>query len=831
MHRGTSGVPDGPTDAPSRTGWVLDAITMVGGFLCVALGLTVMVAWLARATAVLRLGSQHPMSFNTALAVAVTGVALVALVQRRPWAALIAGVFDAALGILTLAEWALGRGLGIDQLIVRAYLGAPHEIPGRPPIITATCLVVIGAGLLLAGPWRASGQPAALAVAGSVVGGIAITSLVAYAFGAPAADVWLRGTAMALLTAVAVLVLALSLLSAAGRETYQSHLGLPRWLPVPAGVAAYCAADIVWLAIVGRAAAPPHISTFTNGSLISGFLTAGLVALAVWLAQQAEGRRQIAVAAATRFASAEKSARESESRLFQFLDAMPVGVFVSMPDGKPYYANQEAVRMLGKGVIPDARVDSLAETYNAFVAGTDRLYPGEDLPVVLALRGRPSHVSDIEIHHPDGGVIPIEVWGRPMYGASGQVDYALATFADMSERYAREKVVADQAALLDSAHDAILLLDKDSRIVYWNRGAEHTYGYTRAEAVGRFAHDLLHTTFPIPVADIETMVARDARWEGELIHRCADGRTIAVESRWVGQHGPDGSLVKILEVNRDVTARNEAERDVLQGAEKIQELNKALEQQVRQRTVHLERANNNLATFTYSIAHDLRTPLRAISGFAEVLAEEYGDSLGEAGSGYAERIQAATEHMSILIDSLQFLSRVSRAEMNLQNVDLSAEVTVICDRLHAGDPDRRVRVRVEEGVRVVADRNLLLIVLENLLKNAWKFTAPRGDATIEFATTVVDGVRCCYVRDNGVGFDFAYADKLFQPFQRLHAGSEFPGTGVGLAAVQRIIERHGGRTWAEGSTGQGATFYFTINATSPSETWDLARPAVTTPGT
>jgi light-regulated signal transduction histidine kinase (bacteriophytochrome) len=155
--------------------------------------------------------------------------------------------------------------------------------------------------------------------------------------------------------------------------------------------------------------------------------------------------------------------------------------------------------------------------------------------------------------------------------------------------------------------------------------------------------------------------------------------------------------------------------------------------------------------------------------------------------------------------------------MNLQDVDLSAEVSAVCARLRARDPGRRVRVIVEDGVRVTADRGLILVVLENLLANAWKFTARRDDARIEFGTATVDGDRCCYVRDNGAGFDSAYADKLFRPFQRLHGAAEFAdaGTGTGLAAVQRIVERHGGRAWAEGAVDRGATFYFTLAPDPP----------------
>jgi PAS domain S-box-containing protein len=811
-----SGAPVGPADTPSRTRRVSDAITMVGGLLCVAGGLTVMVAWFARATSVLRFGSQHSMAFNTALAVAVTGAALVAVARGRPRAALVAGGFDAALGAVLLAEYALDRGLGIDQLIVKAYVSGPHDIPGRPPITTAVCLMVIGSALLAWGPWRSRRRPTVPAAAGSIVGAIALTAIVGYATGTPAAYVWGHVTAMALLTAAAMLLLAISLVSAAWHDGRTRHDGLPRWLPWPAAAVTFGIAAAVWLAITSGGAGAGHnaVGNSTDAATILGFLMAGLVALTVWLAQQADQHRRMALTEATRAATAETAARESENRLFQFLDVMPVGVFIASPGGRPYYANHEAERMLGQGVVPDIDANKIAETYNVFVIGTDQLYPTESVPVVRAFLGQSSHIDDMEIRKPDDDVIPVEVWGRPVYGAGGEVDYGLAVFADASDRQARERTVADQAALLELAHDAILMRDQDSRITYWNAGAEHTYGYTRAEAVGRISHEILGTRFPEPLADIDrTMTAGDGRWEGELIHRCADGRSIVVESRRVGQRGPDGSILRFMEINHDITARKEAERAALRRADEIRALNATLERQVQQRTVHLQRANKNLAAYNYSIAHDLRTPLRAMSGFAEVLVEDYGDRLEDTGRGYAGRIQAASQHMARLIDDMLSLSQVSAAELNLQEVDLSAEATAICDQLRAGDRDRKVRVTIEDGIRVTADRDQLSTVLENLLQNAWRFTAGRDDATIEFATTPVDDAPiCCYVRDNGAGFDFAYVDKLFQPFQKLHLASEFPGagTGTGLASVQRIIERHGGRTWAEGSVNHGATFYFTL---------------------
>jgi PAS domain S-box-containing protein len=273
----------------------------------------------------------------------------------------------------------------------------------------------------------------------------------------------------------------------------------------------------------------------------------------------------------------------------------------------------------------------------------------------------------------------------------------------------------------------------------------------------------------------------------------------------------DGMLLRCL-VLTDLTAQRHAEAQV-------RTLNAELETRVARRTAELKRVNSNLEAFTYSVSHDLRAPLRVLSGFSDVLVEDYGDRLDETGRGYAGSIKAASERMAALIDDLLLLSRVSQAGMNREPVDLSAEAAAIAGELRSRDPGRAVRFTVQDGIRVIADRSLIRAVLQNLLENAWKFTAHRDGAVIEFACSAAmaaeDGTACCYVRDNGAGFDPAYAGKLFQPFERLHDAAEFPGTGIGLASVARIIERHGGRTWADGAVGHGATFYFTLTAKDP----------------
>ena len=224
----------------------------------------------------------------------------------------------------------------------------------------------------------------------------------------------------------------------------------------------------------------------------------------------------------------------------------------------------------------------------------------------------------------------------------------------------------------------------------------------------------------------------------------------------------------------------------------------------------LEHKNRELESFSYAVSHDLRAPLRRIDSFSRAVLESHGDRLDEAGQRFLSRVREASQHMSQLIDDVLYLSRVTRAEVREQEVDLSGIVAMILTRLQESEPERKAEVKLRPGVIVTGDGQLLKIAMENLLANAWKFTAKEPESRIEFGMTQVGGEPTYFVRDNGAGFDMTYADRLFGPFQRLHPQAEFPGNGIGLATVQRIIHRHGGRVWAEGLVGQGATFYFTM---------------------
>jgi len=224
----------------------------------------------------------------------------------------------------------------------------------------------------------------------------------------------------------------------------------------------------------------------------------------------------------------------------------------------------------------------------------------------------------------------------------------------------------------------------------------------------------------------------------------------------------------------------------------------------------LEHKNRELESFSYAVSHDLRAPLRRIDSFSRAVLETQGDRLDEAGRKFLSRVREASQQMSQLIDDVLHLSKVTRAELREQEVDLSELVVLLLTRLQEAEPTRTVELRVRPGVVVIGDGQLLRIALQNLLENAWKFSSKEPRARIEFGMVQASGEPAYFVRDNGAGFDMTYAGRLFGPFQRLHSQDEFPGSGIGLATVQRIIHRHGGRVWAEGLVGQGATFYFTL---------------------
>jgi PAS domain S-box-containing protein len=363
-------------------------------------------------------------------------------------------------------------------------------------------------------------------------------------------------------------------------------------------------------------------------------------------------------------------------------------------------------------------------------------------------------------------------------------------------------------ALISSSDDAIVVKSLDGVITTWNQGAVRLYGYTPDEVIGQPMTMLCPPDRAGEIADLLAKVTNGERIvHYETVRQRKDGTVFPVSVSVSPVNDEYGTTIGAASIARDITAQIQVRTAAALAA----------------RNTEIELANRSLTSFTDYVTHDLRSPLRALTGYSGLLLDQYADALGDEGRGYVGQIATASKRMSALIEDLVILARARRTAMHLQAVDLSAEVDDIAGRLRREEPGRDVRFVIQPMVKVRADRSLIRTVLWNLVENAWKFTSRRDQALIEFGTTpAAEASVCCYVRDNGIGFDAVDTSMLFEPFQRLHPASEFPGTGIGLTSVREIVHRHGGRAWAEGKIGEGAAFYFTLNADEMPDSSDLA---------
>ena len=491
-----------------------------------------------------------------------------------------------------------------------------------------------------------------------------------------------------------------------------------------------------------------------------------------------------------RRARAEAGLRESEERYRLLFESTPLPAWVFDLNSLRFLeVNEAAVRAYGY-----TRAEFLAMT----IAD---IRPPEDLPALreAVARIRPGHAGGGAWRHRkhDGTTIEVEVTSHELRYKGRRADLVLAR--DVTERKRAEQALRASEErfriLAATANDAILSADSHGNITYFNPGAERIFGYTAEEVIGRPLTTLMPERFQdAHRAGLARYLATgEPRVIGrtvELAGRRKDATEFPLElslAAW-----KQGAEIAFTAIIRDITSRKEGE------------------EQLRSYATQLEAANKELEAFSYSVSHDLRAPLRSLDGFSQALLEDYHDRLDDTGRDFLQRVRAASQRMATLIDDLLSLSRVTRGELQVREVDLSALAGAAAAELQKSDPEREVSFTIAPDLVVRADPGLLRIVLQNLLANAWKFTGKCPRARVEVGSMAHDGRRAFFVRDDGAGFDMAYAAKLFGAFQRLHASDEFPGSGIGLATVQRIIHRHGGQVWAEGTPGRGATFYFTL---------------------
>ena len=459
-----------------------------------------------------------------------------------------------------------------------------------------------------------------------------------------------------------------------------------------------------------------------------------------------------------------------------------------------------------------------AKTVRMDIGSIIGMHPWEASDWELADEELEAHKATLRAHQPfrdfefwrrirDGRRICTSTSGHPMFDAEGKFAGYRVVGQDITERKRAEQAMRESEerfrSLLTASSDGVWI-HRDARLEYVNYALVRMLGYDRAdEIIGRQVYEMMHPGEREVLRERAEWVASTRRATPivQTVMLRRDGSSLEVETTAASFRQNEATW--IISIVRDITQRKRVEAE-------LKRLNAELELRVARRTAELEQANRELEAFSYSVSHDLRGPLRAITGFGAILMTEGGDKLDPKMQGYLQRTQAAAERMGMLIDDLLALSRISRHEMKRQPVDLSSLAGKVAESLIQAHPARKVQLSVAPGMKVQGDPGLIRILLENLIGNAWKFTSHTEAAVIEVGATENEGRWSYSVRDNGAGFDMRYAGKLFGAFQRLHSQSEFEGTGIGLSIVQRIVDRHGGMVWAEGKVHAGATFHFTL---------------------
>ena len=775
--------------------WIAKSTTKFAALALMAVGALVLFGW---ALDIQTLKSVRPglvvMKANTALCFTLAGASLYIggrngahySTPQRKYAALACAMVVALVGLLTISEYVFGLNLGIDQMLFKENAGAVlTSQPGRMSIVTAINFLLLGSALMLPDGRRAWISIQLLAFAATW---LSLLSLFGYMYQAPTLYVFSFSTSIAQVTVFCFFILSAGILCSRPERGLVKMLTndtiggamARRLMPI----AVIIPIILGWVYLLGVEA--DVVSPQLGIALATATTVSVFTLLFWWNARQLDAED-------IRRERAEEEIRRAKEFADSVLGSMLDGLVTLDPHGVCFDTNPAFCQITGF---------SRDEIIGTRLLGP--IGPPEELEKIEAffqkfLREGMSENIDLTFMRKNGERFPAILSLSVVKDVQGNVTACLVAIKDITLRRRAEE---QRDRLFNTSIDMVCIAGFDGYFKQLNPSWQRVLGWKPEDLMSKPFLDFVHPDDREP-----TIAAASGLSEGRTVitfenrYLCSDG-----SYRWISWNSvPIMEEKLILAIVRDVTDQKRME-------ESLGEANKVLTHQAAE----LEFVNKELETFSYSVSHDLRAPLRHIDGFSHALLEDYADKLDAQGKDYLNRIRSGSQRMALLIDEILKLSQIVREKMVTSRVDLSALARSVASELQKSQPTRDVSLRIEDGIVVNGDQGLLKIVLDNLLGNAWKFTQGRQKALIEFGSQMIDGTKTYFVRDNGAGFDMAYASKLFVPFQRLHGNGEFQGTGIGLSIAQRVIRRHGGRIWAEAAVDAGATFYFTLSRTTRS---------------